>query len=85
MRIRMQHWLYCNSCDDATCISLTRLATTAGTQEVLVRKRLSPRPTGISVSANTSTNHSLTLTCDTPGSREARDSNRTRARVIRRA
>ena len=44
MRIRMQHWLYCNSCDDATCISLTRLATTAGTQEVLVRKRLSPRP-----------------------------------------
>ena len=46
VRIRMQHWLHYNSCDDATCISLTRLATTAGTQEVLVRKRLSPRPTG---------------------------------------
>ena len=70
MRIRMQHWLHYNSCDDATCISLTRLATTAGTQEVLVRKRLS---------ANTSTNHSLTLTCDTPGSRDARDSICTRA------
>ena len=76
VRIRMQHWLYCNSCDDATCIRLIRIARTAGTQEVLVRKRLS---------ANTSTNHSLTLTCDTPGSRDARDSNCTRVRVIRRA
>ena len=44
VRIRMQHWLYCNSCDTTTVLSLTRLATTAVTQEVLVRKRLSPRP-----------------------------------------
>jgi hypothetical protein len=70
VRIRMQHWLHCNSCDTTTSVSLSRIATTAGTQEVLVRKRLS---------ANTSTNHSLTLTCDTPASRDARDSNCTSA------
>jgi hypothetical protein len=50
--------MYNTGCGNTICISLSRLATTAGTQEVLVRKRLS---------ANTSTNHNLTLTCDTPG------------------
>ena len=50
MRKRMQHWLYCNSCDTTTSVNLTRIATTASTQEVLVRKRLSPRPTGMCVS-----------------------------------
>jgi len=49
--------MYNTGCGNTICISLSRLATTAGTQ-VLVRKRLS---------ANTSTNHNLTLTCDTPG------------------
>jgi hypothetical protein len=42
-------------------------------QEVLVRKRLLPRPTDTSESANTPTNHDLTLTCDAPGSRDERE------------
>ena len=43
VRIRMQHWLHYNSCDTTTCISLIRIATTTGTQEVLVRKRQQTR------------------------------------------